>query len=80
MEKQVTAFDTETTSACDDVIEANKEYQDAKDRLDCTKKHLGEIMVKNGLGHKQFIRHSGHIITLRYEVKDPSVSVKMAKD
>ena len=81
MNKQRVMFETEVTTACDDVIEAVKAKKDADDRVECTRKHLAKVLKSRGLGNKDSISHDGHTITLKeFEIKEDTITIKKEKE
>jgi hypothetical protein len=75
--EQVTMFDTDVTQAADDFIEAYKQFKDAKDVVECSRKFLAGLLKKNGLSDKQYIKHDGKIITLKEGiVQEDTVLIK----
>ena len=79
--EQIKIFNTEVSEAADDFIEAWKAKKEADDVLKASRTFLAEALIKEGIHHKEQIRHEGMIITLKEgKVTDHSVSIKEAKE
>lgn len=79
--EQVTIFNTDVSDAADDLLKAHKEFVDAKDRLECTRKHLAGLLKRQGLVDKQFIIVDKKKLSLKEgTVTEDSISISNVKE